>query len=93
MKLYNGQTNFKLTLLTGSELTEVESAVIKYKKPDGTAGEWAAQVVGEGVEKTFTNADNDLDIGKWQVWPYVVFNSGLISIGEAKQLIIYEQGK
>ena len=45
--------------------------VLKYKKPDGTFGEWPAKLSGIGSLEYITQA-GDLDmVGTWQVQAYL----------------------
>lgn len=91
MKIYKNQSNLTLSLITNQDLTNVTAQLIKYRRPDGTDGEWTATINGTLVEYQVQN--NDLAYsGTWTLWIYLTFNDGRISIGEPSELIIYEQG-
>ena len=91
MKIYVGQSNILLSLITSISLTDATSAIIKYKRPDNTYGEWTGTINGQLVEYPFQNGDLYV-AGKWIVWVYITFSSGKISIGEPSDLVINEQG-
>lgn len=93
MKLYRGQTNFKLILQTGSVIVDVASAHIKFKKPDQTLGEWVAVVNVRNLEKTFTIDESGLESGKYTLWCHIVHTTGLVSISESASLTIHEPGE
>jgi hypothetical protein len=43
-KVFNGQSALRITVKTFTDLEDVISTVIKYRKPDGSAGDFAAGV-------------------------------------------------
>jgi len=91
MKIYVNQSNLTLSLITNNTLTDVSSALIKYKRPDGTFGQWTGTVNGTLVEYALQNGDLYTS-GTWVVWVYITFTSGKISIGEPSNLVVNEQG-
>jgi hypothetical protein len=48
-KIYAGQSSLRITVKTFIDLEGIISAVIKYRKPDGLTGEFAAGV-GEAAK-------------------------------------------
>jgi len=96
-KIYVGQTNLKLVLETGVDLTGATTKQIKYKKPTGdTISQLDAAVEGNVVDGAlaydFKVADTALlnEAGNWSFWAYVVFADGRIARGETANLIVYE---
>jgi hypothetical protein len=43
-RIYKGQSALRITVKTFTDLEGITSAVIKYRKPDGSAGEFVAGV-------------------------------------------------
>jgi hypothetical protein len=50
-RIYKGQSALRITLKTYTDLEGIQAAAVKYTKPDGTAGSFAAGVqdTGEGI--------------------------------------------
>lgn len=69
--IYVGDTGTDIILDSGSDISSQTSLKIKYRKPDGTVGEWAA-LVTETNKAKYTTLENDLDLaGIWQMQIYV----------------------
>ena len=91
MKIYVGQSNLTLSMITNVTLTSVSSAVIKYKKPNSDEGQWSGTVNNTLVEYSFS--DGDLNVaGTWTVWVYITFTNTKVSIGEPSTFEVYTQG-
>lgn len=84
-KIYVGQTDLTIQLITGKDITNAQSVKIKYKNPQGILGEFTASIVNatSGIIKYDILSVNDINIvGDWRLWAKVVDAQGLISIGE-----------
>jgi hypothetical protein len=92
MKIYANQTNITLSLITGTDLTDVDVALIKYKRPDNTIGSWTGSVNGQLVEYTFVSGDIP-SAGDYYVWVHITFLNTKVSIGEPSLLKIYTEGE
>jgi hypothetical protein len=81
-------------LKTFCDLGGIISAVIKYRKPDGSTGEFAAGVADtakgiishECIEGDITMA------GWWTLWAYITFADGRTAAGEAAKIFIWDEG-
>lgn len=94
-KVYVGQTAFAIRRITGVDLSSVLSTVLKYKKPDGSAGQWTATVynAARGIVEYIIASASDLDqVGAWTIWSYVTFADGNSAPGEASTLEVFEEG-
>ena len=91
-KIYVGQSNLTISLITGATLENVQAAKIKYKRPDGTQGEWTGTTSGQLVEYSTSNGDLPT-AGTWTLWVYIVFNDNRISVGEPSTLVVYAEGQ
>lgn len=70
-KIYIGDIGTNIIVDLGSDITTATVKKIKYKKPDGTEGEWLANISGTRFF-TYTSVSGDLDpIGKWILNAYV----------------------
>jgi hypothetical protein len=48
---------------------------IRYKKPDGTTGEWIGTRNGTSIE--YTTVDGDIDqTGNWRFWSFITLTGG-----------------
>lgn len=97
-KIYVGQTALALDLDTCIELaTEgAVSAIMKYVKPDGTTGQWTAEVAPTGlpqvVRYTIANS-SDLDqAGLWKRWCVVTFAASKTAPSDPVYFIVHEEG-
>lgn len=58
----------------GEDLTGLDSATIRYRKPSGDTGEWTATVAGDDVSYTVQEGDIDED-GVWYLQVFYDFGS------------------
>jgi len=94
-KIYKGQSSLRLTVKTFSDLEGIEKAVIKYRKPNGKTGEFAA-TVGDTVNGVIFHEciEGDIDAsGWWAFWAFITFADGRIAAGEAAKVYIWHEGK
>lgn len=91
-KVYINQTNLTISLDTGETLTNVTTALIKYKKPDGTSGQWTATASGQSVSYAVSAGNLNVS-GRWTIWAHITFANGKTSIGEPSVLTVYQEGQ
>jgi hypothetical protein len=94
-KIFKGQSALRITLKTFTGLEDVEQAVIKYKKPDGSMGEFAAAVGDTANGVIFHECiEGELNFsGWWLFWAFVTFADGRTAAGEAAKVYIWSEGK
>jgi hypothetical protein len=92
MKVYRKQNNLTLKLSTGIKLENIQTALIKYIKPNGAIGQWTGTVSGSQLTYQFTSTDLDRT-GKWTVCAHITFVNTNVAVGEAATFIVYEQGQ
>jgi len=93
-RIFVKQSALRITLKVFCSLEGILSAVIKYKKPDGIIGEFAAFVVdmARGVI-SHEVLEGELDAAGWWVfWAYVTFSDGRTAAGEAAKVYIWHEG-
>ncbi|GAH06227.1 unnamed protein product, partial [marine sediment metagenome] len=73
-KIYKGDIGTKIELNAEIDISLATSLIIRYKKPDGSIGEWTA--ILSGTEKAYYNTlAEDLDVvGVWQVQLSIVMS-------------------
>jgi hypothetical protein len=93
-RIFRGQSALRLTARTFTDLEGVVSAVIKYRKPDGSAGEFAAGVGDEARGVIFHECiEGELDMaGWWRLWAFITFADGRTAAGEAAKVFVWEEG-
>ncbi len=99
--VYVGQSSVKLTLVTSVDFNTytVTSQKIKYKKPDGTTGEWTAnQSPGDEanghIYVDFNEASINFDQkGKWLLWAYLVFADSRDASGNVYPYWVKDEGE
>ena len=92
-KIYKNQSSLRIRLTTGVQVTGASVTKIKYKKPDGTVGDWDATVEDEGdgilyYDLTGTELDQ---VSDWLFWAYVTFADGRSAPGEPVRVKVYEE--
>ena len=93
-KIYIGQIGVQLTATVSQDVTSA-TCLIKYKKPDGETGSFAATIVtaATGVIRYTTDDADDLDqAGVWIFWGHVAFSGGNVAAGEPYKEYIYDEG-
>jgi len=93
-KIFRGQSALRITLKTFTDLEGAISAVIKYIKPNGSIGEYAAAVGDTAKGVIFHECiEGDLDVsGWWSFWAFVTFADGRTAAGEAAKVYIWKEG-
>jgi hypothetical protein len=94
-RIFAGQTALRLTLKTGADLEGINTAAIKYKKPDGTAGSFAAGVTdSERGIICHECVEGEIDMpGWWTLWAFVTFADGRTAAGETAKVFVWNEGK
>lgn len=95
--VFAGQTALRIQLTCGQYVIDASAIKIKYQKPDGTTGEWDAEVdvevatAASGVIYHDVATDTELDVaGWWQFWAYVTFSDGRSAAGEKVRFKVYD---
>jgi hypothetical protein len=93
-KIFKGQSALRITLQTFCNLEGNIAAVIKYRKPDGSTGEFAAAVGDEVKGVIFHEVlEGELDAsGWWSFWALVTFADGRTAAGEPAKIYIWTEG-
>jgi hypothetical protein len=93
-RIYAGQSALRIILKTFIDLEGIVSAVIKYRKPDGSAGEFGAGVGDSGKGVIFHECiEGELDLAGWWVfWAFITFADGRTAAGEAAKVFVWTEG-
>ena len=94
-KIFRGQTALRITLKTFTDLEGAVSAVIRFRKPDGSVGEFAA-AVGDPIRGVIFHEviEGEIDVSGWWVfWAFITFEDGRTAAGEAAKVYVWEEGK
>lgn len=85
--VFVGQSLLQLKLDTKVDLAAqgVSTAVVVYKKPDGTRGEWAATFSGVFVTRDVQVGDID-QAGSWTFQAKVTTTGGRVGLGQVAPL-------
>ena len=94
-KIFKEQSALRITVKTFTDLEDVETAVIKFCKPDGSTGEFAAAVGDTARGVVFHEViEGDIDAcGWWTFWAFVTFADGRTAAGEAAKVYVWQEGK
>ncbi|GHU83905.1 hypothetical protein FACS189468_9450 [Spirochaetia bacterium] len=93
-RIFKGQCALRITLKTFIDLEGIEAAVIKYRKPGGIRGEFAAGV--SDAEKGIIIhecIEGELDrAGWWSFWAFITFGDGRTAAGETARVFVWDEG-
>lgn len=90
-QIFSGQTQLIITLDIGSDITGIATALIKFLKPDKTAGSFTATIDTGNMEITYTvTSSTDIDqVGEWTFWAHLTYSGGNVIIGESSPLQVF----
>jgi hypothetical protein len=93
-RIYAGQSALRIILKTFIDLEGIISAAVKYRKPDGSAGEFNAGVADAGRGIIFHEfLEGELDTAGWWVfWAFITFADGRTAAGEAAKVFVWGEG-
>jgi len=94
-RIYKGQSALRIALKTFCDLEGIECAAIRYRKPDGSSGEFPAAVsdAAQGVI-SYECADGDIDAGGWWAfWAFIAFDDGRSAAGQAAKVYVWLEGQ
>jgi len=94
-RIFKGQTALRIVLKTFTDLEDVLSVAIKYRKPNGKVGELSA-AVGDAVKGVIFHEviEGEIDVSGWWVfWAFVTFADGRTAAGETAKVFIWQEGK
>jgi len=93
-RIFVKQSALRITLKTFCNLEGVLSAAIRFRKPSGVIGEFAAFVVdvAKGVI-SHECIEGELDVpGWWAFWAFITFADGRMAAGETAKVYIWKEG-
>jgi len=93
-KIFKGQSVLRIVVKTFIDLEGIESAIIKYRKPNGKTGELAAAVGDTEAGIIFHEViEGEIDAsGWWAFWAFITFGDGRTAAGEATKVYIWREG-
>jgi hypothetical protein len=94
-RVYKGQSALRITVRTFTDLEGIEGAVIKYRKPDGSAGSFEAGLADAEKGIIFHECiEGEIDrAGWWALWAFITFADGRTAAGETAKLFVWEEGR
>ena len=93
-RIFKGQSSLRITLNTFCNLEGLVSAFIKYRKPNGKAGEFAAAVGDADKGVIFHEViEGEIDLpGWWAFWAFVTFSDGRTAAGQTAKVYVWKEG-
>jgi hypothetical protein len=94
MKIFKSQSALRITLKTFCDLEGIISAVIKYRKPNGSTGEFAA-AVGDTENGVIFHECIEGEInasGWWAFWAFITFADSRTAAGEVAKVYVWKPG-
>ncbi len=93
--IFKNQTKLDITLSILSDISDVVSALIKFRKPNGVQGEFVATIdTGEQSISYTVTSENDIDInGIWVFWAHLTYTNGDVIAGEASDQMVNLEGQ
>ena len=93
-RIFVKQSALRITLKTFTDLEGILSAVIRFRKPNGKTGEFAA-AVGDMTNGVIFHEciEGDIDLsGWWAFWAFITFTDGRTAAGEAAKVYVWNEG-
>ena len=93
-RIFVKQSALRITLKTFTDLEGILSAVIRFRKPNGKTGEFAA-AVGDMTNGVIFHEciEGDIDAsGWWAFWAFITFADGRTAAGEAAKVYVWNEG-
>jgi hypothetical protein len=93
-KVFKGQSALRIILKTFTGLEGIISAVIRYRKPDGSTGQFGAGVTDSAKGVIFHEClEGEIDASGWWVfWAFVTFEDGRTAAGDGAKIFIWDEG-
>jgi len=93
-KIFKWQSALRIVVKTFINLEGIESAIIKYRKPNGKIGEFAAAVSNAETGTIIHEViEGEIDAsGWWAFWAFITFGDGRTAAGEAAKVYIWREG-
>ncbi|MDR3343132.1 MAG: hypothetical protein LBT14_10190 [Treponema sp.] len=93
-RIFKGQSALRITLKTFTDLEDIIAAVIKYRKPDSSTGEFVAGVNDMTKGVIFHECiEGEIDMGGWWVfWAFITFADGRTAAGETAKVYVWNEG-
>jgi hypothetical protein len=87
-------SSVRLTLAVNEPIVDQSSMYIKYTKPAGTTGQWAATLEDSVTGRIYYDIQPSEigETGVWSVWAVITFNDGSVWKTPAKQFTVYSEG-
>jgi hypothetical protein len=94
-RIYKYQSALRIAVKTFVDLEGIENAVIKFRKPDGSTGQFTAAVSDTANGVIFHEViEGEIDAcGWWAFWAFVTFSDGRTAAGEAAKVYVWQEGK
>jgi len=94
-RIFAGQSALRITLKTFTDLEGIETAAIKYRKPNGKTGEFAAAVSDTANGTIFHECiEGEIDFtGWWAFWAFITFADGRTAAGETAKVYVWQEGR
>jgi hypothetical protein len=93
-RIFKGQSALRIAVRTFIDLEDIGSAVVKYRKPDGSVGEFAAGVGDAAKGVVFHECiEGEIDMaGWWTFWAFITFADGRTAAGETAKVFVWHEG-
>lgn len=94
-RIYQYQTKLTIRGKAEGSLEGVTEALIKYRKPDKTLGEWVGDItdVENGIVEHEVLTDDEIDqTGSWALWLALTFADGRDLVGVPARMKVYKIG-
>ena len=93
-RIFKGQTALRISLRTFCDLEGATLALIKYRKPNGSIGQFASAIGDTAKGVIFHECiEGDIDVsGWWAFWAFVTFADGRTAAGETAKVYIWKEG-
>jgi hypothetical protein len=94
-RIFVGQTKLTIQLETGTDITDASSAKIRFRKPNGTLGEFNASISDPEKGTIIYEIQNSEEIdqaGFWNFWAFITYSDAKTIAGTVSNIQIFTEG-
>lgn len=96
MVVYQHQSALRFRVTIDADISEATSVAIRFRKPSGSTGEWAASVedpINGVIYYDVISSDILDEVGVWRIWPYITFSDGRSAPGTPLRVAVLPEGE
>ena len=93
-KIFKNQTLLTLRFNTGVDLSDIATAIVKYRNSSGTIGQWTGVIANPATDGIveYSSYNGQLDAGTYTVWVVLTDNQNKVLPTESGIIRLHTEG-